>query len=94
MAKYFDVRRFSTPTGTWTPLTIPIACSRVVIENEDTVNACKFRVDKDDSATEKTIPAGMELNINAQACCFSPGDVVGYLNPAAGAGPACVSFTR
>ncbi len=94
-SKYFQVRVLSPlNTSVWTPIIAPTSCSRVVIEAVDTTNNCKFRSDSDDSSTQKTIPAGMELNINAQACCFNAGDLVGYVQPVAGTGPVCVSYTR
>lgn len=100
--KNFAIRRLATAAlggdGLYgVPVVCPIACTQVVIENVDTVNAQVVRTIVDDGATAKTIAAGLELTIRATSSgdpVFQPGEVVCRVAPAAGAGPICVTFIR
>lgn len=75
----------------------PQDCSRIVIENGDTVNSIKVQTDPSDAATQKTIPAGLELDINAKSSgdpIYPAGKTVGYLVKGSGTGPVTLTFAR
>lgn len=91
-SKYFAIRRLTTTTTTFIPVTCPIVCSQVVIENTDSVNAHTVRTDVADGATEKTLPQGAEITLRATAPCWNQGDVVCHLIAVAGSGPVVVSY--
>ena len=92
-SKYFAVRRYTVGTTfPGTAITAPVDCTFIVIEQSDTSNDAAFRSDPDDGATEKTIPAGMELSIRGSKGAFVAGSTVGYVKAASGSGPIVVSF--
>ena len=92
MPKSFDIKRFPLAASTWTDIIVQIPCSRIVIENNDTGTTMKFRVEE--GGFEKTIAAGLELDINTYGSgCFAPGQVIGQVW-ATGTGPAIVTYTR
>ncbi len=97
-SKYFAIRVLPTKVpvvaGDWTPIVCPIACTQIVIENRDAVNAQAVRSDVADSATEKYLPASLELTLRASAQCWNPGDLVCVVAAAAGSGPVCVTYLR
>lgn len=99
-SKNFALRRLdlTVEAPNWgVAVVCPIACTQVVIENTDASNVCACRTDPNDVGTEKNIPAGLELTIRATSSgdpVFQANEVVCWLKPAAGNGPACVSFTR
>jgi hypothetical protein len=96
MAQAFVIKRFALTSTVWTPIIIPIESGYVVIENVDTGNAMSVRTDPDDGSTEKTIPAGMELEVKTrgESCPFQPGATFCHAKMASGTGPAVVSFIR
>ncbi len=96
MAQAFVIKRFALNSTTFTPITIPIECGYIVIENVDTGNAMAVRTDPDNGETEKTIPAAMELEVmtRGDSCPFQPGAVFVYAKMASGTGPAVVSYIR
>lgn len=91
MPKVFDILRVTLAASTWTNIVVPVQCSRVVIENADTGNTMRVRLEE--GGSEKVIAAGLELDINTYG---SGGIAPGVLCQvfAAGTGPAVVTFTR
>lgn len=89
---YVAIRRLAI-VG-WTPVICPIACSQVVIQNADPLNAQAVRTDPLDPNTEKPIAVSMELTLRASMICWAPGTVICYVGSTLGAGPAIVSFLR
>jgi hypothetical protein len=94
MAAQYQTRIYTLDSGAWTDVEAPFDCSTIIVENKDTANACAVRSDPSDSDTEKTLPAGAEGEIRASITCFAAGSRIVSLKPAAGTGPACVSFAR
>lgn len=96
MAQPFVIKNFTAPTGVWTPITVPIDCSKIVIENGSSANACVVRTDPNDSDTAKTLPASLELTIesNSPIAPFLANTTICWANPASGSGPLVVSYTR
>ena len=92
-SKYFAVRRLVTST-TFIPVTAPIPCAQVVLENGDSSNAQMVRSDKTDTDTEKGLPASLELTLRASVQCWQPGDVVCWVAAGTGSGPVIVTFLR
>lgn len=92
MARYFDLLRFALTQNNWTPITVPIPCHRIVIENTDLSNSIFFRVEE--GGAEKEIPAGQELDIDSKEATWNPGDIIGACRPSAASATACVSYTR
>lgn len=75
----------------------PQDCSRIVIENGDQANSIKIQTDPADTASLKTVPGGIELDINAKSsgdAIFLAGQVVAYIVKGAGTGPVTLTFTR
>ena len=93
MAQVFAILRFVLSTG-YIPITVPIECSRIVIENENASVAAQFRTTLGDVNTEKGIGPGQELTLQSITSAFQAGSIVGYMAASSGAGPAVVSYTR
>lgn len=103
VSKHFAVLSITDLSSPITPgepgvrLVVPQACSRIVIENGDATNSISFQTDKDDAATRKTIPASLELDIDAKSSgdpVFQKDEIVGYLVKGSGTGPVTITFTR
>lgn len=94
MASGFEIRRFSLVANAWVPITVPMDCSKIVLQNEDASNGQAVRTNKDDPSTEKTIPAGIELTVQSIATAFTAGSVICWIKASAGSGPMVVSYTR
>lgn len=92
MAATFYIRRFPLTTSSWTGITLPVDCSRVVLENGDGTNSVKIRTNPDDSGTEKTLPAGNELDLWSSRAPFVAGTILCYAQASSGAGPLIVSY--
>lgn len=93
-SKYFAIRRIVSSSSVWTPITVAIECSRIVLENEDTTNAAMVRSDQNDGDTQKSLPAGMELDIRSVVGTFLPNTIVAYVKQSSGTGPVVATFTR
>lgn len=94
MASYYTIRRLLIDDTRWYPVTCPIHCATITIENVSAGLAMAIRTDPDDSTTEKRIPALTELEIEASVVTFEPGTQPCWLQLRGGFGNAVVEFTR
>lgn len=73
----------------------PIGCAQVVIENTDTGNAIQVWTDPAaPMATQKNIPAGLELTLRASALAWGAGATVCYVSAANPQGVVTCTFLR
>lgn len=77
---------FGPQNSPWTPVTAPNDCRRLVIRNNDLVNAVALRTDFADATTQDSIPAGLEytIQISDPAAFFGAGSTVCFFQPVAG----------
>lgn len=94
MEQVFAIRAFNLNTVTWTPITVPITCSRVVIENPSSTNTIAIRTDPAEGNPSKTIPVSAELNLTSSVEAFAAGTTICWARASAGSGPAVVTYTR
>lgn len=103
VSNYFQIRRIVAPaspdgnTFGGVAVVTSMDCSRVVIENTDAAIDINVRSNPADGGTQKTLPKGLELDINVRANSgvpFPAGTVVCWLAGVSGAPVACVTFTR
>lgn len=72
--------RVVTTSQTWTPISCPITCSKVVIHNTDPLVAVSVRTDAADPTTQESIPVISELTIQGNApALFGPGEVICFV---------------
>lgn len=88
------IRVLVTNTAVWTPITCPITCGQISIQNPDATNAQKFRTDSADLLTEKPLPISSEVTFRASGpSAWGPGMVIGFVQ-SAGASTVVVTFLR
>lgn len=79
------------------PVIVPMACSRIVIENLDTAVDIKLQTIVDEPTSFKNIYKQLELDINAKSSgdpIFQVGDVIGWLVIGASTLGVTITYTR
>ena len=99
MSRYYENRRVTVDSVTWTAVVVPtgVWCSRITIENTDPMVQLAVRTDQADANTEVPIyPGAMKSIVGASehGTQFSPGDTICYVKAASGTGPIAVEFIR
>jgi hypothetical protein len=106
MAAPFELKRIAVDSSSWTAITAPFACSRVVVTLDDLANNMKIRTNSADSATERQIQGGIDFLLNTAKVeesirndrivsrhVWAIGDTVCFIQTTGGTGPIVAAFT-
>jgi hypothetical protein len=92
MACYYAIANVVVPSLTWIDVKVPIACSKITIENSG-INPMYLRR-AGAPGDKKRIPGGVELVVSSLAVTWEPGDVIGQLQCPNIDTSATLTFTR